>query len=334
MIMVPSISVIIPVYNTERYIRNCFESLQAQTFQNFEVIVIDDGSQDDSISIAKEFLSADRRFKLFLQKNQGPSAARNNGFLHAKGKYIYFLDSDDYIHPETFEKCIKEFENNDIDLVTFDGQAVIETQYKERKIDDVNFEKRTSKYYKKSDLFKEMQLSIFDWLKMCFYYEKFQGNTALYMIKKDVLETSEYLFNEKITYYEDALFFYFISRYIKTVKYIPYSFYFRRFTGSSLMTTNNDKKILQDILFCIRTIEQDQASSSEYEQMKSKMFRTYFLNNAFSTWQKCDSEKQTLNLQNHYLLKFNILQIYVSLNKSISQEYEQNIKILHSLLEG
>lgn len=95
------ISVIVPVFNTEKYLSECLESVLAQTDMNFELIVVNDGSTDSSVDIVESFIKKDDRVKLFSQKNKGLSSARNLGIKEALGEYIYFLDSDDYIHKET-----------------------------------------------------------------------------------------------------------------------------------------------------------------------------------------------------------------------------------------
>ena len=91
------ISVIIPVYNVEKYLKESLESVVNQTLNDIEIICIDDGSTDSSPSILKEYQNNDERFIIINQENSGPGAARNRGIKEAKGKYTYFLDSDDYL---------------------------------------------------------------------------------------------------------------------------------------------------------------------------------------------------------------------------------------------
>ncbi|MFV0380799.1 MAG: glycosyltransferase family 2 protein [Breznakia sp.] len=110
------VSVIIPFYNVESYIRKCLQSLQAQTLQDIEFLLINDGSLDNSESIVKEFLN-DVRFKLFVKANGGLSDARNFGVRKACGKYIAYLDSDDYIEPTTYEKLYDKAIQTDADIV-------------------------------------------------------------------------------------------------------------------------------------------------------------------------------------------------------------------------
>lgn len=107
------ISVIIPVYNTEVYLEECLQSVLTQTFRDFEVIIVDDGSTDGSASICDRFAQEFPNIKAIHQKNQGVSAARNAGISHARGKYLLFLDSDDVIHPQMLSLLadIQEKEN-------------------------------------------------------------------------------------------------------------------------------------------------------------------------------------------------------------------------------
>lgn len=112
----PLVSVIVPIYNAEHYIRRCLDSIQAQTLQNFEVIMINDGTPDSSADIAEEY-TADPRFKLYHQDNRGVGYARNRGLDLASGEYVAFVDSDDAIAPEHLEKLYNSAAEEDADIV-------------------------------------------------------------------------------------------------------------------------------------------------------------------------------------------------------------------------
>ena len=99
----PIISVIVPVYNVENYLPHCLESIQGQTFKDFEVLLIDDGSTDASGKICDKICSIDKRFNVIHQENQGYQTARNTGLGLVKGEYISFVDADDYIHPQMLD---------------------------------------------------------------------------------------------------------------------------------------------------------------------------------------------------------------------------------------
>ena len=110
-------SIIVPVYNVEKYLDKCLASISEQTFKEFECIVVDDGSPDNSNDIIDRYVNKDQRFKVIHQKNMGISAARNAGLAIAQGDYIAFVDSDDYISNEYLEKFALKIANNDADIV-------------------------------------------------------------------------------------------------------------------------------------------------------------------------------------------------------------------------
>lgn len=111
------ISIIVPVYNTENYLEKCLYSLVNQTYKNIEIIIIDDGSPDNSMNIIQKFVLADNRVKVISQKNQGLSGARNTGMNNTNGDYIMFIDSDDWIEIDTCEKAINASEKYNADVV-------------------------------------------------------------------------------------------------------------------------------------------------------------------------------------------------------------------------
>lgn len=111
-VMKTKISVIVPVYNTEEYIGNCVESVLMQTYADFELILIDDGSSDKSWEICQAICKKDHRIRLIQQEHKGVSAARNIGMNAAEGKYLFFLDSDDVIHPQLLEGLYNLQEEN------------------------------------------------------------------------------------------------------------------------------------------------------------------------------------------------------------------------------
>lgn len=144
------VSVIIPVYNTEKYIDRCLESVLNQTYSNIEIILIDDGSKDNSGKLCDSYASIDNRIKVIHKKNQGLGMARNTGIDNCTGKYLMFIDSDDYIELDMIEKLYKSIkkENSDICYCDFnrvqDGKVISEGHlehlaglYKGEKINEI-----------------------------------------------------------------------------------------------------------------------------------------------------------------------------------------------------
>lgn len=118
------VSVIVPVYNAETYISKCVESILAQTYKNLEIILVDDGSTDSGPLLCDNFADKDDRIKVIHKKNAGVSSARNSGLDAAKGEYIAFVDSDDWIEPEMYEKLVENMEKNEVDAV-FCGYSMV-----------------------------------------------------------------------------------------------------------------------------------------------------------------------------------------------------------------
>lgn len=108
------ISVIVPVYNTAPYLKRCLDSVLQSTYQNLEIICVNDGSTDGSLSILEHYQALDDRVVVIDQNNRGVSAARNNGLAHATGEYISFVDSDDWVNPQYFDFLLCAIENADI----------------------------------------------------------------------------------------------------------------------------------------------------------------------------------------------------------------------------
>ena len=122
----PKISIIVPVYNVENYLKNCIDSILTQTFKDFELILVNDGSTDNSLSICESYKAIDNRIKIVNKKNGGLSSARNAGLDIAAGEYIGFVDSDDYIHPQMYEILYNEIIKNKADISMCDFEKVYE----------------------------------------------------------------------------------------------------------------------------------------------------------------------------------------------------------------
>lgn len=122
----PIISIIVPVYNAERGLERCVDSIICQTQQNIEIILIDDGSTDRSLDICQKYAKIDCRIKIIHQNNAGVSVTRNRGIEIARGEYIGFVDSDDWIEPSMFERLLQEAENTGADVVMCDVTTVYE----------------------------------------------------------------------------------------------------------------------------------------------------------------------------------------------------------------
>ena len=126
--MIPAVSVIIPVYNVEKYLAQCLDSVLTQDFEDIEIICVDDGSPDRSIDILLDYAARDSRVRIIRRENGGLSAARNTGLDSAKGKYVYFLDSDDMLAPNALVQLTERAERDALDVLYFDSQTIYESE--------------------------------------------------------------------------------------------------------------------------------------------------------------------------------------------------------------
>lgn len=208
-------SFIVPVYNTNKYLKKCLDSLIKQTFKDFEIIVVNDGSTDKSLEIIEEYKNKYVNIKLINQNNQGLSVARNNGILKATGKYILFIDSDDYIEKDLLKMLDKNI--CDVDVLRF--QTYIEDEdYKNRnEIVELAFDEMSG-----PDAFKQI----------CNY--KYVEPACFYAIKKDYFSKNKFKF-KKGMYHEDFGLIPYVIYKAKSVKSISYAGYHYITRSESIM---------------------------------------------------------------------------------------------------
>ena len=122
--MKPLLTVIIPVYNVEKYLKRCVESVIAQDWKNYEILLVDDGSTDHSPQICDDYVKAYDFISVIHKENGGLSEARNTGISLAKGEYVYFPDSDDWLEPQTFAELGEMLESREFEIVSFNREFV------------------------------------------------------------------------------------------------------------------------------------------------------------------------------------------------------------------
>lgn len=176
--MKPLISIIVPVYNVEKYVARCVDSLLRQTYSNLEIILINDGSKDKSGEICKEFHQKDSRIVYIEQRNQGVSSARNSGLKVARGNYIAFCDSDDWVEPDMYESLYNAIQKGQADVA-------IQSMIIERN--------GTTKYFCDDDSL--CFLSTREAIKEMLLGKKFGGHLWNKMIKRSLLDGLSFLPN-------------------------------------------------------------------------------------------------------------------------------------------
>lgn len=224
-------SVIIPVYNVELYLRDCLDSVLHQTFADWEAVCVNDGSTDSSAAILAEYVEKDNRFKMIAQVNEGLSSARNTGIKEAKGDYILFLDSDDWLEPNALETIAKAL--NDEDLLCFSGRRFFEEANSFNAADEL-----PEKVYESGmDFYNENALLPRDFAFVC---------VVLRVYKRSFLLENNLRFEEGI-FHEDNLFTPLICYYAKNVRVVNACLYNYRIRAHSI-TTTADLKRLKDLM--------------------------------------------------------------------------------------
>ena len=215
------ISVIVPVYNVEKYLKRCVGSILAQSFKDFELILVDDGSTDNSGVICDELAKIDNRISVQHHPNQGVSAARNRGIEAAKGEWIAFIDSDDYVLPDYLQNLYQGTLKSDGDFVMTGIKHV--------------FENDSDK-----EILREWPAIVVKKENLDVLYEKnilqYQKGPVIKLFKKDIIKKNGLCFNERLSRGEDALFVYEYLLHSNTLSVVPGANYVYYRRGGSLLS--------------------------------------------------------------------------------------------------
>jgi len=226
------ISVIVPVYNVSTYLSECIDSIIKQTYKKLEIILVDDGSTDNSASICDNYAKKDNRIKVIHKKNGGVSSTRNAGIDNANGKYICFIDSDDYILDNYIESLYNNM-INDIDLVCCGYSVFNENETKNYLLNKTNNEKK---------ILKSSILSLKYALNNNFYTAR---SCSAKIYKLDVIKNNNIRFNDDIYLLEDGIFNLKYLKYINKISIIEDALYYYRQIISSASHKYNDDQLEQ-----------------------------------------------------------------------------------------
>lgn len=224
----PKVSVIMPVYNTCAYLDEAIQSVVDQELTDWELIIINDGSTDGSQTILEHWKAKDARLNVISQNNIGLSRTRNKGLALAKGTYIYLMDSDDFIHPDTLSKCYSICQEQNLEFVFFDAHVVSSEIQDNNFLEKFNYKRKKTIPYRVSTG-KEV-------FKLLLKTDEFFSSACLLFIKKDFLQKKDLNFAPDIVH-EDELFTSMVYLYAKRTTYIPVCFFSRRIRLDSIMTT-------------------------------------------------------------------------------------------------
>ena len=231
------LSIIIPVYNVEKYIEKCISSILEQEMNNIEVLIIDDGTPDTSVDKARSLIKNDKRFRIITKLNGGLSSARNLGLSLASGVYIYFIDSDDYLDPFVLTKMMSIIKSNNLDCLSFSYRKVFENG------DQISY----TNFYPENIICSGADLM---------YKHTITSMVWLYIFKKSLLDVHSLSFKEGIIH-EDELFtmqLLSVSKRFMHSNLVGYNYIQR--DNSIMNTVSNDKvfRSLQDSIYIIQDL--------------------------------------------------------------------------------
>lgn len=242
----PEVSIIIPIYNVEIYIEKCIDSVINQTWSKIEIICVNDGTMDNSMEIVQKKADMDSRIRIINIENSGLSVARNVGMERAKGKYIIFLDSDDYLTLDAIEKLVECAEKNNTDILFFGAEAVFENKEIEKQQSEyAEYYNRNAKYprvYEGEELFVQMMNS----------YD-FKPSACLMLIKRQFIDDIHVKFYPGILH-EDNLFTVLLLQHAKRAMVLDKPFYKRLVRGGSITSGEKSVRRAYGLFVCHREI--------------------------------------------------------------------------------
>ncbi|RAP52085.1 MAG: hypothetical protein BZ137_09200 [Methanosphaera sp. rholeuAM130] len=325
------VSIIVPIYNEEKYLGHCLESLLDQSYENLEIICVNDGSTDNSLEILNEYSKRDFRVKLFVQPNQGLSISRNNGLSKANGEYVLFVDCDDWIERDTIKLLYENAQMNDSEVVLYN--SVEEYTNRQRK-----------RIYPLND-------SNIDWNNFSFDYtfnKKLVLNTYLVVwtkfFRKSFLEEYNLQFRHRL--FEDNLFHIQVMIYAKRISYIPKILYHYRKENQPSLQNNiagtTESFVFFDILSEIEEflIENDKMDEFRFNFIQYKItelkarFTHIYPENKEALYEKIREEfiKMDLTMRTLNQLPVDIKIFYIEMVCLDFREVSHNHILLENLL--
>jgi len=229
----PMISIIVPVYNVEKYLCRCLDSIQAQIYKNFEVILLDDGSTDRSYNIMSKYAEEDKRIKIYKYEHQGVAFVRKKGIELAEGEYIGFVDSDDWIEPDMYARLYETMRNNKCDLVSVDVYGHYENGH-----DAILYDNYDKQLYTNliNDIYPSMLHDFSRNTKglLCFLVSK--------LFRADILKSVIGDIETRVFYGEDAMIFYRYCLACQSIYIMREPFYHYDIHSGSAETKPNPKE--------------------------------------------------------------------------------------------
>ncbi len=306
------ISIIIPLYNAEKYIEKCLYSIKRQTYSNYEIIIVDDGSKDNSLKMCEKFKNENKNIilKIFTQKNEGPSSARNRGIANAEGDYITFVDSDDYLEENLLEVLLNCCEKDTMvrsNYKTFKGNKIFNNKTERDKILDGDFIEKI--------LANSFPGCVWGCLFETKIIKKMKFSSELHFME-DTLFLVEYLNNIKYVKFVEANYYYCLSNtnsitlssdnILNNVKSFNKSL-----DEINLITKNSYEKLIDNKKIIL--IEKELAKVNKFKELKTIINNQDFISIINKIQKEYINSKIYSILLSMYLNK-NLLFIYIYVN--------------------
>lgn len=256
------VSVIVPIYNVEKYLEECLESLVNQTLSGIEIIMVIDGSTDGSEMIARRYVETFDNFKMIIQENQGLSGARNTGLRIAQGKYVYFVDSDDYISLNAMEILYNTAEEKNVEVVLFDADVFLDgiEKYDYTHMENVNYYDRPNDY---TDVLSGQEM-------FCRLYNNghYRAPAWISFTERNFLLRVGLEFFVGIIH-EDELYTFQLLFYANKVTHINEKLFHRRLRKSSIMTSSSAIKHFEGCYWTVYTLKEKFDSGLMNQEMRN-----------------------------------------------------------------
>lgn len=263
MIEKPLVSVVMPVYNTEKYLADSIDSILEQTYTNIELICINDGSTDSSEIILRQKEQEDSRIVVYSTQNKGVSAARNFGMAKAKGDYLHFMDSDDMLIPSAIETMVNNLEETDVPVCFCESTVRYESSLEEQYTMNYTYKRLENRIYRTEELLRTEPLFV-------------QPN--LMLLKRLFVDTHQLQFLEGV-YHEDELFNALIINHADRISVIKQSLHLRRVRLKSIMTDSTllAKRIIsyRQVAFHIHQLQFKTRNSIKKSYFSKKAMANY-----------------------------------------------------------
>ena len=314
------ISIIIPVYNVEKYLSRCVDSILSQSVEDWELILVDDGSNDSSLQICEEYAKKDARIKAIHQENAGPSAARNKGIELARGEYISFLDADDWFEDWLYVDYSNAIQESNYDIIF---QGFIRELPDEKVVKSFSMNADTSSMSKEDIICTLYKNRVFGW-------------SWCKIFRREIIEKHQIRFDETLRLWEDELFTIQFLHHAKTIKTLDcHNYHYIHYDNSLMQTLSIPltrlrlSEIMNKNLIPIANAELTEYITDRYNRELKYSMLMACMNKSYY---ECDKDEKRQLIEKYYTAsnKFTELRKYNALRSKLSYYVAECILATHN----